>query len=67
MLINSITHKCVIFSYFRLKFRNELITFILDRNVGGVLAMTLKDFQRVNGYHILLYGWGDEDRDMMQR
>ncbi|CAD5124823.1 DgyrCDS13084 [Dimorphilus gyrociliatus] len=39
----------------------------LYKNVGGVFAIKPHQFRKVNGYHILFYGWGDEDMDMLQR
>lgn len=42
-------------------------TFPGDYHVGGVLAITPEQFKRANGYHLLFYGWGDEDRDMQNR
>lgn len=42
-------------------------TFPCKCHVGGVLAITPQQFRKVNGYHILFYGWGDEDKDMMER
>uniref|UniRef100_A0A1I8JAG0 Glyco_transf_7N domain-containing protein n=1 Tax=Macrostomum lignano TaxID=282301 RepID=A0A1I8JAG0_9PLAT len=32
--------------------------------VGGVLAMPIRHFLRVNGYSNLFWGWGGEDDDM---
>ncbi|CAD5124822.1 DgyrCDS13083 [Dimorphilus gyrociliatus] len=37
------------------------------QTLGGILAMKTTDFERVNGFHTLMYGWGDEDVDMMIR
>lgn len=49
------------------KFKKFKFIFVSDDNVGGILAMNVKDFEKVNGFHILFYGWGDEDMDMIHR
>jgi hypothetical protein len=34
---------------------------------GGVSAFSTKDFQKVNGFSNLFWGWGSEDDDLYQR
>lgn len=36
-------------------------------HVGGVFSINQKQFEKVNGYNTLFFGWGDEDDDMQTR
>ncbi|CAD5113987.1 DgyrCDS3151 [Dimorphilus gyrociliatus] len=42
-------------------------TFPCQCHVGGVLSIKKEQFKAINGFHILFYGWGDEDKDMLGR
>lgn len=42
----------------------SLLRLWYDELVGGVLAMNLVDYRRVNGYSNSFWAWGGEDDDM---
>lgn len=46
------------FSFFRLPYSSIF---------GGVSAMTVQQFQSVNGFSNAFFGWGGEDDDMSNR
>ena len=61
MLYNLVTTRTTIImshSTYRLPFETYF---------GGVQAFTKGQFEAVNGFTNLLFGWGGEDDDMMKR
>ncbi len=40
---------------------------MIDEYFGGVTALTANDFELVNGFSNLFWGWGGEDDDLRRR